>query len=183
MKKLMTKLGVIIMAISLFGCSTNIQSYKDMGPKLDLKEYLQGHIAGTGIIQDWKGKVVKQFEFSGDASWQDNEGTFDEHMTYYDGSKDHRIWKITKIDDNHYEATTHDVIGKANITLEGNAMNWQYQMKVPVNGKEITINFDDWMYLMNNGVLINKNTFRKFGIKVGSLTLFMKKENNPNAKA
>lgn len=56
-------------------------------------------------------------------------------------------------------------------------MNWKYQMNVPVGDKKYKISFDDWMYLMDDGSLINKNTFKKFGFKVGSLTLMMHKEN------
>lgn len=39
-------------------------------------------------------------------------------------------------------------------------MNWQYQMDIPVGDKKYKINFDDWMYLMNDGVLINKTHLR-----------------------
>ncbi|MDE5021033.1 DUF3833 domain-containing protein, partial [Francisella tularensis subsp. holarctica] len=76
--------------------------YKGEGPKLNLQQYLQGKIDGTGIIQDYKGKVTTQFDFSGTASWDGNLGTCDEHMVYYDGHKDHRIWKMKKISDNYY---------------------------------------------------------------------------------
>jgi hypothetical protein len=170
------KIGVIIMALGLFSCSTDISQYKDATPKLDLQEYLQGKIAGAGMIQDYKGKVTKKFDFSGVANWAGETGTFDEHMVYDDGSKDHRIWTIKKISDNYYEGTTGDVIGIARIYVEGNAMNWKYQMNIPVGDKKYKITFDDWMYLMDDGSLINKNTFKKFGLNVGALTLMMHKE-------
>ena len=85
------------MLINLFGCSTNISDYKNTVPKLNLQDFLQGKIIGTGIIQDFKGKVTRQFEFSGVASWKGNEGIFNENMTYNNGEKDNRIWKIKKI--------------------------------------------------------------------------------------
>jgi hypothetical protein len=175
--KFLKKLGVIIMALGLFGCSADISQYKDATPKLVLEDYLQGHIKGSGMIQDYKNMVIRKFDFSGDASWKDGVGNFDEHMVYDDGTKDHRIWTIKKIRDGYYEGTTGDVIGIAKIYVEGNAMNWQYQMNVPVGDKKYKISFDDWMYLMDDGSLINKNTFKKFGLKVGSLTLMMHKEN------
>lgn len=84
------------MALGLFGCSADISQYKGATPKLVLENYLQGHIKGSGMIQDYKNMVIKKFDFSGDASWKDSVGTFDEHMVYDDGSKDHRIWTIKK---------------------------------------------------------------------------------------
>ena len=169
-------LGGAIMCL-LVGCSTGVSYYKDKGPKLNLEEYLQGSITGSGIIKDWRGRITRQFDFIAKASWKDNIGTLDENMIYYNGDKDHRIWTIKKINNNLYEGTTADVIGKAIIKVEGNAMNWTYQMNIKVDDSIYKINFNDWMYLMNDGVLINENTFKKFGITVGSLTLFMKKNN------
>tara|TARA_B110000977_G_C10791835_1_gene382747 strand:- start:104 stop:637 length:534 start_codon:yes stop_codon:yes gene_type:complete len=176
MKNIITKIGALIMVLGLFSCSTDISSYKNTTPKLNLQEYLQGNISGSGIVQDFKGKVTKQFDFSGNANWDGDIGTFDEHMTYYDGQKDHRIWTIKKISDHYYEGSTADVIGIAKIYVEGNAMNWKYQMNVPVGDKTYKLSFDDWMYLTDDGGLINKNQFTKFGFNVGSLTLFMKKQ-------
>ncbi|TNF69754.1 MAG: DUF3833 domain-containing protein [Gammaproteobacteria bacterium] len=168
------------MAIGLlFGCSATIDQYKNTQPKLNLESYLNGRIEGSGIIQDWKGKVTKRFDFVADASWNKDIGTLDETMVYYDGQTDHRIWKIKKINDHYYEGTTKDVIGIAKIHVEGNAMNWQYQMNITVDKSTYKITFDDWMFLMHDGVLINKNQFSKLGFKVGSLTLFMQKKQTP----
>ena len=125
------------------GCSTDVSYYKDQKPSLNLQQYLQGKIVGSGIIKDWRGRVTKQFDFVAEAAW--NEGT------------------------------TQDVIGTAKIFVDGNAMNWQYKMDIKVDDSTYRIKFDDWMYLMNDNTLINHNTFKKFGITVGTLVLFMHK--------
>jgi hypothetical protein len=36
------------------------------------------------------------------------------------------------------------------------------------------LNVVDWMYLMENGVIINRSQFRKFGIKVAELVATMR---------
>ena len=38
------------------------------------------------------------------------------------------------------------------------------------------IRFDDWMWVMNDGVLINRSYLKKFGITVSELTIFMQKQ-------
>ena len=165
------------MAIGILsGCSSNIDYYKDSSPKLDLQTFLQGKIHGTGLIQDWRHRVTKKFEFDADASWKGDVGTLDEHMIYENGEKDHRIWTLKKISANHYQGTSKDVIGIADINIEGNAVNWRYQMDIKVDNSTYRIHLDDWMFLMKNGTLINKNYFKKFGLTVGSLTLFMEKK-------
>jgi hypothetical protein len=175
-KKIIQSLGVILMSGFIFsGCSTDISYYKNDKPALNLQNYLQGKIIGSGIIKDWRGRVTKQFDFVAEASWNNSICTFKEEMRYYDGQVDHRTWTIKKINDNYYEGTTNDVIGVAKILVDGNAMNWQYRMDIKVDDSIYRIKFDDWMYLMNNNTLINHNTFKKFGITVGTLVLFMHK--------
>jgi hypothetical protein len=70
------------------------------------------------------------------------------------------------------------VIGKAGIKIAGNAMQWNYVMNVKVDDSTYQINFDDWMFLIDDKHLINRNYFKKFGVKVGELTLYMEKESS-----
>lgn len=175
--KKITLLGMVTMLSALLsGCSNHVSIYKDFEPKLSLENFLSGHIVGTGLIEDWRGRVTRQFDFSGDATWQNGICTFKESMSYYDGKVDNRIWTITKINDHYYEGRTADVIGIAKIFVNGNAMNWQYKMDVKVDNSTYRLSFDDWMYLMNNDTLINQNSFKKFGLTVGSLVLVMNKK-------
>ena len=55
-------------------------------------------------------------------------------------------------------------------------MRWAYQMDLPVGDNTFRITFDDWMFLMNDGVLVNRSYLKKFGFKVAELTLFMQKQ-------
>ena len=155
--------------------SNLVEQYASEEPKLALEAFLSGHMTGSGLIQTRSKKVASRFDFTADGSWKGDVGTLDEHMVYYNGKKDHRIWTIRKVGDGHYIGTTADVIGEADIRVAGNAMQWRYQMEVDVKGKKYRLSFDDWMFLMNNGTLINVNQFTKFGFNVGSLTLFMQK--------
>ena len=172
--------GVVIMGILsglLGGCSSDsVQQYQHDTPKLNLEQYLSGHITGSGLIQTRSGTVSSRFDFSATGSWKGDVGILDENMTYYNGKKDHRIWTIRKVGEGHYIGTTPEVIGSADIHVAGNAMHWRYKMDVNVKGKTYRLNFDDWMFLMKNGALINVNHFKKFGFHVGSLTLFMQKK-------
>lgn len=175
--KLIITIGMVMMLnVFLSACSNKVSLYKDFQPTLSLETFLNGDIVGSGFIEDWRGRVTQQFDFSGNATWEDGICTFKEEMHYYNGKIDHRIWTIKKINDHYYEGRTSDVIGVAKIFIQGNAMNWKYKMDVKVNDSVYRLSFDDWMYLMNNNVLINQNSFKKFGITVGSLTLVMNKK-------
>ncbi len=175
----MKKLLCALCGLFITSCSNNkINQYANNTPKLNLETFLNGKISGYGIVEDYGAKITRRFNFYGNANWSDGQGRFDEKIIYSDGKEESRVWHITKLSKNSYEATTPDVIGKADITVVGNAMNWRYTMNIKVDNSTYKINFDDWMYLMPGGQLINRNYFKKFGVTVGELTLFMQKESN-----
>ena len=161
------------------GCTSTekkLDYYKGAEPALSLEEYFTGPIKAWGLIQDRSGKVTRRFDVDVVGTWKDGVGTLDETFEYYDGKTDKRVWTITKIDDKTYEGRAGDILNKADGKVEGNAMRWAYQMDLTVDGKTYRMTFDDWMFLMNDGVLINRSYIKKFGITFAELTLFMQKQ-------
>jgi hypothetical protein len=47
---------------------------------------------------------------------------------------------------------------------------------VPVKGREMKITFDDWIFMQDERVAINRATMTKFGIKVAELTVMFVKD-------
>jgi len=150
--------------------------YKQAQPALDLQEYFSGTIKAWGLVQDYKKRVTRRFDVTMVGSWDGNVGTLDEIFDYYDGQTEKRVWTITKTQKQGYIGTASDIVGQAKGRVEGNAMRWAYQMDLDVDGKTYRINFDDWMFLMNDGVLINRSYLKKFGFTVAELTIFMQKQ-------
>lgn len=173
----MRKLLIAMMCMLLSSCSSQkIDAYEGLEPQADLKNYFSGPIKAWGLIQDYSGKVVSRFDVTMNGTWQGDVGTLKEDFTYYDGTKQHRVWTITKKMDGVYEGRAGDIIGTAAGATKGNAVRWKYEMEIPVEGKPFRVTFDDWMWRMNDGVMINRSYLKKFGFTVAELTLFMKKE-------
>ena len=173
--KSITLLGVILM---LNSCSSNkLAFYNGTGPTADIKEYFDGPIKAWGIVQDWRGRVVRRFDITMVGSWDGDTGTLREKFDYYDGEQQERIWTIKKLGDGTYEGTASDIIDKATGNTSGSAARWNYVMDLPVKDTTYRINFDDWMWVMNDGVLINRSYLKKFGFTVSELSIFMQKQN------
>ena len=173
LKKILAPFAVLL---TLAGCSsTNIEAYRTEQPPLDLAKYFNGSIVGHGMFQDRAGLVVKRFKVVIAAHWQNNIGTLDEDFTYADGTKQRRIWTITKLDDSHYEGRAADVVGVAKGVAAGNALRWSYVLALPVGEKIYNVNFDDWFYLQDEKVLLNRSVMSKFGFRLGELTLAFQK--------
>ncbi len=178
--------GLKIMGVLAFlsGCTGGhtVSSYQGTEPPMDVKEYFSGPIKAWGIVQNHKGEVTRRFDVQMHGSWDGDVGTLDETFAYYDGETQKRVWTIEKIEDDRYRGTAGDILGEASGESAGNAMRWNYKMDLDVGDKTYRITFDDWMFLMNDGVLINRSYLKKFGLTVAELTIFMQKQQPSDTK-
>lgn len=157
---------------SLSGCaSQQVDTYAAEKPVLDLKQYFNGTLDAYGIFTDRSGAVVKRFTVVMVCDWVGNEGTLDESFTYSDGSTQKRIWRLTALGDGRYSGRADDVIGLAQGQTRGNAFHWNYTLALPVDGSVYHVALDDWMYLINDQVMLNKASMRKWGVDLGEVTL------------
>ena len=178
--RLMTfcKRGVLAaMLLALAACSTppTPATNAQEEPKLDLQQYFKGTLDAHGIFQDRAGKVVKRFTVVMRASWQGDTGTLDEDFTYADGSKQRRVWTLRKTAPGRFIGTAPDVIGVAIGEVAGNALRWQYVLALPVDGTVYHVDFEDWMFLMDDKVMLNRAAMSKFGFGLGAVTLSFSK--------
>ena len=157
---------------ALTGCaSQNLAGYASEKPVLDLTQYFNGTVDAHGIFQGRSGQIVKRFTVVMECSWKGNEGVLDEAFTYSDGTTQRRIWRLTKHADGRYTGTADDVVGTANGQTRGNAFRWNYTLALPVDGKVYNVDLDDWMYLIDDRVMLNRATMSKFGVRLGEITL------------
>ena len=171
MKRRQLLFGVTAATV-LSGCSSpQIAEYAAEKPLLDLRQYFNGTLDAYGVFTDRSGKVVKRFTVVMTCTWQGDTGVLDEDFTNSDGSKDRRVWTLVRGADGKYTGTAGDVLGQANGEEKGNAFRWGYTLKLPVDGKIIEVQFDDWMYLMSDKVMLNKAVMSKFGFRLGEVTL------------
>ena len=163
-------------AALMAGCSTiEPAQYATEKPTLDLQQYFNGTLDANGMFQDRSGKVIKRFAVVITCKWNGDVGTFDEDFTYSDGTKQKRIWTLRKTGTSTYVGTAADVVGEAEGVVAGNALRWKYVLALPVDGKIVNVNFEDWMYLMDQRVMLNRASVSKYGFHVGDVTLSFNK--------
>ena len=169
MKKLF---ALVATALALAGCSSvSVEKYRGQSPALDLRSYFDGTIDGYGMFQDRSGEVVKRFHVVIEASWQGDTGTLDEHFTYADGTTQRRVWTLSHDGAGRYTGRAADVVGEAQGEAAGNALRWRYVMALPVDGKVYHVDFDDWMFLIDEQVMLNRSAMSKWGVHLGDVTL------------
>lgn len=165
-------LASVAAALLLAGCATPTPAdYAQNTPVLDLRQYFDGELTAHGMFSDRSGKVLRRFVVSLNGRWQGDQGVLEEDFVYSDGAKERRVWRLTRHADGCYTGTADDVIGVAEGQASGNALQWHYTLKLPVDGTVYEVQFDDWMFLMDGRVMLNRAVMSKFGIRLGEVTL------------
>ena len=161
----------------LTGCANpQVADYAQERPLLELDRYFNGRVLAHGVFQKRNGAVARRFTVVMDCHWEGNQGVLDEAFTYSDGSTERRIWRLTKHADGRYTGTAGDVVGEAQGQTSGNAFRWNYTLRLPVDGKEYEVQFDDWMFLVDDRVMLNRATMSKFGVTLGEVLLSFTKQ-------
>jgi Protein of unknown function (DUF3833) len=172
-RRLFTASALVAAAGGLAACASapTPADYAAEKPVLDLRRYFNGTLTAHGIFTDRAGKVARRFTVLMQCTWVGEDGVLDEDFTYSDGKKERRVWRLKHLGGGKYTGTAGDVVGTASGEAAGNAFRWAYTLRLPVDGSVYEVQFDDWMYLVDERVMLNKAVMSKFGIRLGEVTL------------
>ena len=167
-------IGIAALAAALLTACASAPSPSDYAaekPPLDLAAYFNGDLVAHGLFTDRSGKVARRFTVAMKCTWTGDNGVLEEDFTYSDGKKDRRVWRLKKLPNGQYTGMADDVVGQALGQVAGNALQWKYTLRLPVGDSVYDVQFNDWMYLMDERVLLNKAVMSKFGVRLGEVTL------------
>ena len=168
----------LFILIFLFGCSAmKIEDFANTNPEFKLMEFFEGNVKAWGIVEDRFGNIRRQFKVDMKGTIENDILTLEEDFEYADGEIDKRIWKFSKLDEKTYKGLANDIIGEAIAKEQGNAFNMKYKMDLDLGFGELRVNFNDWMFRIDESTIINKATINKFGLNIATVTLFFRKKN------
>jgi hypothetical protein len=169
---------ITLMALRSRYASFQAQSpsdYAGLGPQFDLRQHLSGPIQCEGMIFGPMGRVASRFVAHMDGKWDGNIGTLSEVFHYDSGTVQHRAWTLALANSGDITATAADVVGLGSGRVEGPGVVLRYRIKLTPEAGGHVLDVTDWMYLMENGTIMNRSQFRKFGIKVAELVATMRR--------
>ncbi|WP_257287746.1 MULTISPECIES: DUF3833 domain-containing protein [unclassified Endozoicomonas] len=150
--------------------------YTQDQPVLTIEQYFQGMTYARGEFVDRFGNIRNHFEVIMKGWTEGDELILDEDFIYEDGSTSNRLWKIKILADRHYEGRASDLIGLATGRSQGNTFNWTYEMNLPIKGINWRVKFDDWLFLQENGQILNIADVSKWGFTLGTLNFYFSKD-------
>lgn len=143
--------------------------YARTGPAFDMRKHLNGPILCEGVIYGPTGRVASRFVADMEVRWDGDTGTMTEAFRYDSGATQQRCWTFTLGGDGTIRAEAPDVVGVGEGVQKGSAVHLRYRIRLPDDAGGHVLDTIDWMYLMDNGTIMNRSQFRKFGIPVAEL--------------
>ncbi len=144
--------------------------------ELNLEEFFEGKSVAYGQFQDILGNVSRRFTVDIDGTWDGETLRLVEDFTYDDGATEQRIWTLTKVSENEWIGTAPGVLGEASGIERGDTFNWKYKIDLPVKDGTMRVDFDDWMWLLEDDRLLNRAYLSRFGFRLGEVVIFFEKK-------
>ena len=139
-------------------------------PAFDLREVLSGNYVAHGAIFDYSGRANVRFTAQITGTFDETGGILAERFSYDGmGEEDTREWQIRFEGPDRFTATAADVVGTAEGVVSGNAVRMTYRLQLPDRAGGHVLDVVDWLYLMEDGTLVNRSDMRKFSIKAAEL--------------
>lgn len=172
--KLLLVFAVLLVVVLLWGPGSGfrlnrLQDFAGTSPKLDIREAMAGRMISEGVIYGPSGKVASRFVAEMQGDWIGNSGEIGESFVYDTGNTQERRWTLTVSDDGKITGTAPDIVGKVEGQQMGSAARLTYRIRLTEEAGGHVLSVTDWLYLMDNGTLMNRSQMRKFGITVAEL--------------
>lgn len=154
--------------------SQRSQHFASQGPTFDPRRNLNGPILCEGVIYGPLGRVTSRFVAEMEGRWEGNRGVLSETFRYDSGEVQLREWRLSIGNDGTIRAEADDVPGGGQGKVSGPTVQMLYPLRLPAKAGGHVVTVTDWMYLCENGTIMNRSQFRKFGIKVAELVATMR---------
>jgi hypothetical protein len=150
------------------------EHYAGKRPSFDPRRDLNGPILCEGVIYGPLGRVTSRFVAEMEGRWEGNRGVLSETFRYDSGEVQLREWRLSIGNDGSIRAEADDVPGGGTGRVSGPTVQMLYPLRLPEKAGGHVVHVTDWMYLCDNGTILNRSQFRKFGIKVAELVATMR---------
>lgn len=151
------------------------RDFAGKGPAFDPALHLNGPILCEGVIYGPLGRVSSRFVAKMEGVWDGNRGTLRESFRYDDGSEQQRAWRLVVQPDGRLQAEADDLAEGGAGQLSGPSVQMLYRLRLPASAGGHVVSVVDWMVLMENGSILNRSRFYKFGIPVAELVATLRR--------
>lgn len=170
-------LSVTLLAIVLNACAIRPPTPDADLESFDLTRDLSGKTTGVGNFSAIDG-TDRDFTADLNGSWDGKVMTLVEDFEFADGTKERKTWVLTQLPNGEFSGVREDVVGTARGYQDGSAFRLEYIMAIPNDdgspGRKLR--FRDVLVKHSNGVIQNDATVGFWGLRVGSVSLMIERD-------
>jgi hypothetical protein len=142
------------------------------GSRFELTTFLDGHTSAWGIFEDRFGRLRRRFSVDMHGRWESGVFILEESFVYETGEREERTWRVVPSGEGRFTATCPDCIGSLTGECDVQSIRMTYKFRLKLEARHLSVDLDDRIYRMGDGIAVNRATIRKWGVKLGELSLF-----------
>lgn len=141
----------------------------------DLLSWLEGPTHAVGVFEDRKGRVRRRFtvEMAGDADG--NTLKLHERFVFDNGERQERTWVLTRGSGGTFTGRAEDSVSEAHGRFGDGVAYLTSELKLKVGRRSIAMRFDDAFYEAGPGLVLNRSTMSKWGLRLGQILIQFRK--------
>lgn len=156
----------------VFGCAASLrpETFATTAPAFDPLVFWTGHTASWGVVENRDGEPTAIVTTATDAT---TEGSDSLHMiqhVHIHGKDALRDWHLRRLNHGQFEATANDMVGTARGTSSGRTFHWTWILATEPGNGLFNVTMDQWMYLADNGTLMNRTIITKLGVRLAEIS-------------
>ena len=142
----------------------------------DLLSWLEGKTHALGLFEDRKGRVRRRFTVEMDGTAEGNTLRLHERFVFDDGERQERTWVLTRGPGGTFSGRAEDSVSEATGRFEEGVAYLASELKLKIGSRSIALNFDDAFYETGPGLVLNRSTMSKWGVRLGQILIQFRKD-------
>lgn len=141
----------------------------------DLLAWLEGETEADGVFEDRSGHLKRRFRVEMTGTPSTNGLNLDERFVFDDGERLNRVWRLERDGPASFTGTCEDAVSVAKGRFEMGAAYLSSELRVAVGSRSIAMRFSDAFYEIGNGMVLNRSTVSKWGMRIGQVLILFRK--------
>ena len=140
-------------------------------PVFDPLDFFSGRSESSGVMENRSGAPVKRVKTRTVGFWQDGVLRLEQELNIDGEPSSHRVWRLRRIDEHHFEGTANDMVGTARGEARGPVFHWTFTLALSPGNPLANVRMSQWMYLQpDRRTMVNHTTVTKAGIVLSQVT-------------
>lgn len=142
----------------------------------DLLSWLEGPTYATGVVEDRNGRVRRRFTVDLTGTAEANSLRLHERFVFDDGERQERTWILTRGAGGNFTGRSDDSVSEAQGRFAEGAAYLSSELRLTIGKRSLAMRFDDAFYPTGPGLVLNRSTMSKWGIRLGQILIQFRKD-------